>query len=147
MYNVRTVWRLFILVFSASPVRRGVCPGVWHDHGGFWPTGSVEEKWAQETGPTVLNNTWTSINTAITQVRDLTDCRRGEERNRKTSTQFHCHGWEPVLDLLIWRTKFWSHQSGLLRYWGKATETLCTDGLINCYMVANATVSVCWSGV
>ncbi len=57
------------MVFSASPVPRRVYPSVWHDRGGIWPTGSVEEKWAQETGPTVLVSHGRLSNTAITRVR------------------------------------------------------------------------------
>lgn len=147
-YDVITVCHPFILVSTASSVSRGVCPSVWHDRGGFRPAGSMEEKRAQETGPTVLITYGRLSNTAITRGKDMIDYRRGRgERDRMTSAQFHCHGWEPVLDLLIWRTKFWSHQRGLLRYWEKTAETLCTDGLINCYMIASATVAVCWSGV
>lgn len=76
-YNVTAVSLLCILVFSASPVPRGVCPSVWHDRGGFRPAGSVEEKWAQETGPTVLITHGRLLSTAISGARDLTDCRSG----------------------------------------------------------------------
>lgn len=39
---------------TAPPIPRGVCPGVWNDDGGLRPTGSVEEKRAEETRSAVL---------------------------------------------------------------------------------------------
>lgn len=100
-FKLNLLVTFFVLVSSASPFPRGVCSSVWYDSGGVRPTGSVEKKWAKEAGSTVL--IWKGRLIIIAIRKNL----------------FHCHGWEPVVDPLLWKTKFWSHQHGLLAQRGR----------------------------
>ncbi len=146
-YNVITVCRLFILVFSASPLPRGVCPGVWHDRGGFWPAGSVEEKWAQEAGPTVLIAYGRQLNTAITRGRDSTDSRR--DRGRQEGFYSVSLPWlrtcsrSPHMTNQILVTPAWT--SEIPREGHRDIMHRRTDETVT--WVASATVAACWSGV
>lgn len=91
---------------TASPVSGGICPSLQHDGGGLRPASSVETKWAEETGPAVLITNCTSeLHWKKNRKKKCHNKRRLDwptnwrHREKTTSTQFHCHGWEPVLEL------------------------------------------------
>lgn len=115
-FKIRQCVIWFVLVSSASPFPWGVCSSVQYDSGGVWPAGSVEEKRAQEAGTAVLIGKRKCLR-AVAIKKNL----------------FHCHGWEPVVDLLVWKTKSWSHRLRLLARRGQLYARTVWWPVLGCF--------------